>query len=94
MRTISTIIITGLLGLSVAACTQDERRIAGYGAGGAAIGALAGGALTGRTRGVVTGAAIGAVAGTLVGASQTRRGVRYCHYRDRRGRIYEARCRY
>jgi len=92
MKKISTLMITVLLGLSVTACTNDERRVAGYGAGGAAIGALAGGALTGRTRGAVTGAAIGAVAGTLVGVAQTRNGVRYCNYRDRRGRIYEAPC--
>jgi len=92
MKKISTIMMVALMGLSAAACTNDERRVAGYGAGGAAIGALAGGALTGRTRGAVTGAAIGAVAGTLVGVTQTRRGVRYCHYRDRRGRLYEAPC--
>jgi len=92
MKKISTLIMTGLLGLSVAACTNDERRVAGYGAGGAAIGALVGGAATGRTRGAVTGAAIGAVAGTLVGVAQTRGGVRYCRYRDRRGHIYEAPC--
>jgi len=92
MKKISTIITIGLMGLAVVACTPDERRVAGYGAGGAAIGALAGGALTGRTRGAVTGAAIGAVAGTLVGVARTQNGVRYCHYRDRRGRIYEAPC--
>jgi len=93
MRTILTIVTIGILGLAVAACTHDERRVAGYGAGGAAIGALAGGAITGRTRGALAGAAIGAAAGTLVGVAQTRNGVRYCHYRDRRGRRYEARCR-
>jgi len=92
MKKFSTMIVIGLLGISTAACTNDERRVAGYGAGGAAIGALAGGALTGRTRGAVAGAAIGAVAGTLVGVAQTRNGVRYCNYRDRRGRIYQAPC--
>jgi len=93
MKKILTMAAVGLLGFSIAGCTQDERRVAGYGAGGAAIGALAGGALTGRTRGAVAGAAIGAVAGTMVGVAQTRNGVRYCNYRDRRGRIYQAPCR-
>jgi len=92
MKKISTLIMVSLMGISTVACTNDERRVAGYGAGGAAIGALAGGALTGRTRGAVAGAAIGAVAGTLVGVARTQNGVRYCHYRDRRGRVYEAPC--
>lgn len=86
-------VTVGLLGLSTAACTTDERRTAGYGVGGAAIGALAGGAIGGSGRGALTGAAIGAAAGTLVGVAQTRNGVQYCRYRDRNGRIYEARCR-
>lgn len=83
---------TALLALTMAACTAAEQRTAGYGAGGAAIGALAGGAIGGNTRGALTGAAIGAVAGTLIGASQTRNGVQYCRYRDNYGRVYEAPC--
>ena len=77
----------------ISGCTTNERRTAGYGVGGAAIGALAGGAIGGDGRGALTGAAIGAVAGTLIGAAKTRNGVQYCRYRDRNGRTYEAPCR-
>ncbi len=91
---LSMIAVVGMLAFSTAACTSSEQRTAGYGVGGAAIGALAGGAIGGNGRGALTGAAIGAVAGTLVGASQSRNGVQYCNYRDRYGRIYEDRCRY
>jgi len=77
----------------VTGCTTNERRTAGYGVGGAAIGALAGGAIGGSGRGALAGAAIGAVAGTLIGVAKTRNGVQYCHYRDRNGRTYEAPCR-
>ena len=82
-----------VIGLSATGCTTDERRTAGYGVGGAAVGALAGGAIGGNTRGAVTGAAIGAAAGTLLGVAQTRNGVQYCRYRDRSGRVFEAPCR-
>lgn len=74
-------------------CTTNERRTAGYGVGGAAVGALAGGAIGGDTRGALTGAAIGAAAGTLLGVAQTRNGVQYCRYRDHNGRVFEAPCR-
>lgn len=87
------IAVAGLLALSTAACTSNEQRTAGYGVGGAAIGALAGGAIGGNGRGALTGAAIGAVAGTLVGAATTRNGVQYCRYRDNNGRVFEAPCR-
>lgn len=79
--------------LALTGCTASEKRTAGYGVGGAAIGALAGGAIGGNTRGAVTGAAIGATAGTLIGAAQSRNGVQYCRYRDSQGRVFEARCR-
>lgn len=83
----------GLLAFATTACTTNERRTAGYGVGGAAIGALAGGAIGGNGRGALTGAAIGAVAGTLVGAATTRNGVEYCRFRDAHGRVFEAPCR-
>ena len=89
---LSMILVVGALALSTAACTSNEQRVAGYGVGGAAVGALAGGAIGGNGRGALTGAAIGAVAGTLVGAATTRNGVQYCRYRDRYGRVYEAPC--
>jgi len=86
-------LMTSVIALSLTACTTDERRTAGYGVGGAAVGALAGGAIGGNARGALTGAAIGAAAGTLVGVAQTRNGVQYCRYRDHNGRVFEARCR-
>ncbi|MBV2144765.1 hypothetical protein KUG47_14795 [Falsochrobactrum sp. TDYN1] len=89
---LSMIAIVGVFAFSMAACTTSEKRTAGYGVGGAALGALAGGAITGSGRGALAGAAIGGVAGTLVGAAQSRNGVEYCRYRDNYGRIYEAPC--
>ncbi|MBX8801271.1 MULTISPECIES: glycine zipper domain-containing protein [Pseudochrobactrum] len=89
---LSMIAVTAVLAFSTVACTTGEQRTAGYGVGGAAIGALAGGAIGGNGRGALTGAAIGAVAGTLLGAAQTRNGVQYCRYRDNYGRVYEAPC--
>jgi uncharacterized protein YcfJ len=86
-------LMTSVIALTLTACTTDERRTAGYGVGGAAVGALAGGAIGGNARGALTGAAIGAAAGTLVGVAQTRNGVQYCRYRDHNGRVFEARCR-
>lgn len=92
MKRIVVIGMTAALGLATAACTDNEKRVAGYGAGGAALGALAGGAIRGNGRGALAGAAIGAAAGTVVGAATTRNGVRYCNYRDQYGRLYEAPC--
>ncbi|MBN9045644.1 MAG: hypothetical protein J0H18_08250 [Rhizobiales bacterium] len=89
---LSLIAVAGMLAFSTAACTTAEQRTAGYGVGGAALGALAGGAIGGNGRGALAGAAIGGVAGTLLGAAQSRNGVQYCRYRDPYGRIYEARC--
>ncbi|HWD12441.1 glycine zipper 2TM domain-containing protein [Pseudochrobactrum algeriensis] len=89
---LSMIAVTAVLAFSTVACTTGEQRTAGYGVGGAALGALAGGAIGGNGRGALTGAAIGAVAGTLLGAAQTRNGVQYCRYRDNYGRVYEAPC--
>ncbi|GGB03173.1 membrane protein [Brucella endophytica] len=89
-KRLSMIIVSGLLALSTAACTTADQRTAGYGVGGAALGALAGGAIGGNTRGALAGAAIGGLAGTLIGASQSRQG--YCRYRDQYGRVYEDRC--
>jgi len=93
MRRTSIITAVAAMGLAVAACTANEKRTAGYGIGGAALGALAGGALSGKGRGAVAGAAIGAAAGTVVGASQSRNGTKYCNYRDAYGRMYQAPCK-
>lgn len=89
---LSIIAVTAVLAFSTAACTTGEQRTAGYGVGGAALGALAGGAIGGNGRGALTGAAIGAVGGTLLGAAQSRNSVQYCRYRDNYGRVYEAPC--
>ncbi|MDH7785349.1 outer membrane lipoprotein SlyB [Ochrobactrum sp. 19YEA23] len=90
---VCTLLAVCSIAIATAACTTDDRRTAGYGVGGAAIGGLAGAAIGGDTRGALTGAAIGAAAGTLVGVAQTRNGVQYCRYRDQHGRVFEARCR-
>ncbi|WP_182523241.1 glycine zipper 2TM domain-containing protein [Ochrobactrum sp. RH2CCR150] len=90
---VCTLVVVGSIAIATAACTTDDRRTAGYGVGGAAIGGLAGAAIGGNTRGALTGAAIGAAAGTLVGVAQTRNGIQYCRYRDQHGRVFEARCR-
>lgn len=92
-KRIRTLLAVGSIAIATVACTTDDRRTAGYGVGGAAIGGLAGAAIGGNTRGALTGAAIGAAAGTLVGVAQTRNGVQYCRYRDQHGRVFEARCR-
>ncbi|MEQ8295936.1 MAG: lipoprotein [Nitratireductor sp.] len=72
--------------VTLAGCTTTERDAALGGAAGAAIGGLA----TGTASGVVLGGVAGAATGVLV-SKATRRG--WCVYRDRRGRLYEARCR-
>lgn len=88
----SVIAVATIMGLATAACTSNEKRTAGYGLGGAALGALAGGAIGGDGRGALAGAAIGGAAGTLVGVAQTRNGTKYCNYRDAYGRMYQAPC--
>jgi hypothetical protein len=72
--------------IAVTGCTTAERDAAVGGLGGAAIGALA----TGDAGGAIVGGVVGGAAGVLIGKA-TRTG--WCRYRDRYGRIYEARCR-
>jgi tetrahydrodipicolinate N-succinyltransferase len=69
-----------------ASCTRTEKNVTL----GAATGAIVGGVVTGRTSGVVAGAVIGGVTMALVSKAK-RPG--WCVYRDRRGRLHEARCR-
>ena len=71
--------------LVLAGCNATQQGAA-VGAGtGAAIGAIT----TGNARGAAIGAAAGGLAGALIGrASEDGQ----CRYRDRRGRIYIARC--
>jgi hypothetical protein len=72
----------------LAGCTNMEKGAVIGGAGGAALGTLAGG---NDVRNAIIGGTVGAVAGALIGASADRPG--YCRYRDQYGRIYEAPCR-
>lgn len=73
----------GIVGL--AGCTTTERDVGT----GAAVGAAAGALISGDVGGAVVGGIAGAAAGVLV--RESRNG--WCVYRDRRGRLYEARCR-
>jgi tetrahydrodipicolinate N-succinyltransferase len=82
------IVIAALLvaPLALTSCTRTEKNVTL----GAATGAIVGGVVTGRTSGVVAGAIIGGVTMAFVSKSK-RHG--YCVYKDRRGRLHEARCR-
>ncbi|MGN8020676.1 hypothetical protein ACTJJ7_08140 [Phyllobacterium sp. 22229] len=95
LKSLSTVAVAALLAFSVAGCTTSEQRTAGYGVGGAALGALAGGAIGGG-RGALAGAAIGGVGGVAVGAATANNdggGRRYCTYENRYGERYRAPCR-
>jgi hypothetical protein len=72
--------------MALAGCTTAENDAALGGLAGAGIGALA----TGDAGGAIIGGVVGAASGVLIGKA-TRTG--WCRYRDRNGRIYEARCR-
>lgn len=72
--------------LALTSCTRTEKNVAL----GAATGAVVGGVVTGKTAGVVAGAVIGGV--TMAFVSKAKR-PGYCVYKDRRGRLHEARCR-
>ncbi|RLP22490.1 hypothetical protein [Mesorhizobium sp. YM1C-6-2] len=72
--------------VALAGCTTAEQDAATGGLVGAGIGALA----TGDAGGAIVGGVVGAASGVLLGKA-TRDG--WCRYRDRNGRIYEARCR-
>lgn len=65
-------------------CTTTERDVGT----GAAVGAAAGALISGDVGGAVVGGLAGAAAGVVV--RKVRDG--WCVYRDRRGRLYEARC--
>jgi surface antigen len=86
MKKLSAIAMALTLSVAVAGCTSTEKGAVV----GAAGGALVGQALGGNTESTLVGAAVGGIAGALIGESLDRKG--YCRYRDRRGRIYEARC--
>ncbi|MEK1891362.1 MAG: hypothetical protein AAAB35_28145 [Phyllobacterium sp.] len=92
LKSLSTIAVAGLLAFSAAGCTTADQRVAGYGVGGAALGALAGGAINGG-KGALAGAAIGGAGGALVGAATNNNSNRYCTYENRYGQRYQAPCR-
>jgi len=76
-----------LAGAVLAGCSNTERGAVIGGAGGAALGTLAGG---NDVRNALIGGVVGTAAGALIGASTERQG--YCRYRDRYGHTYEAPC--
>ncbi|EJF84386.1 hypothetical protein [Candidatus Bartonella washoeensis] len=101
LKSILKVAVVSAIGLSSAACTVNDQRVARYGVGGAAIGALAGTAIAGSTPGAaLTGAAFGALAGSVTGVaanqkrqqSQVAQQSSMCTYRGHRGRIYQAPC--
>lgn len=102
LKSILKITVVSAIGLSSVACTTDDQRVARYGVGGAAIGALAGTAIAGSTpEAALTGAALGAIAGTVTGTAvnqqkqQKQSAVQkstLCTYRSRKGQIYHAPC--
>lgn len=69
--------------VALSGCTTTERDVTVGTAAGAIIGGIADGG---------TGALIGAGAGALGGLLVRNLRNGYCEYRDRRGRIYTARC--
>ncbi|AGF76442.1 membrane protein [Bartonella vinsonii] len=102
LKSILKVAVVSAIGLSTVACTTTDERVARYGVGGAAIGALAGTAIAGSTpEAALTGAAFGALAGTVTGVAanqrkQQRQMAAYqstlCAYRDYRGQVYQAPC--
>ncbi len=77
------IIIVFAASAGLAGCTTTERDVSVGTAAGAIIGGIADGG-----SGALIGAGAGALGGLLV--RNLRNG--YCQYRDRRGRLYTARC--
>ncbi|MBX4335855.1 hypothetical protein [Bartonella raoultii] len=104
LKSILKVAVVSAVGFSSVACTTDDQRVARYGVGGAALGALAGTVIGGSSSGAaLTGAAVGALAGTVTGAAANQRRqqrqvivqpapVQLCTYRSRSGRAYRAPC--
>ncbi|AGF75031.1 putative membrane protein [Bartonella australis AUST/NH1] len=104
LKPILTMAVVSIVGLSSVACTTSQEKVAHYGVGGAALGALAGTAIAGGGSGTTAGATVGALVGTMAGVAevQKKRNKRevyaapnypqLCTYRDARGVAYEAPC--
>lgn len=82
-KMLRSILIPGVFAAALVGCTTTERDVGV----GAAAGALVGGIVEGG-EGALVGAGAGALGGLLV--RNLRNG--FCEYRDRRGRLYTARC--
>jgi osmotically inducible lipoprotein OsmB len=70
------LLVAGLCGLALVACSDREQRLGGGALLGGAAGALIGGAATGRAGGALAGGLIGAAGGAIV-ADATRPRYRY-----------------
>ena len=74
--------------MAATGCTTADRDNAVL---GGAAGAVIGGVSTGTLEGAAVGGAVGAGAGVLIG--RVANSLNNCRYRDRRGRVFIARCR-
>ncbi|WP_455480600.1 hypothetical protein V3564_05620 [Bartonella sp. B12(2025)] len=102
LKSILKVAVVSAVGLSSVACSVNDQRVARYGVGGAALGALAGTAIAGGSpEAALTGAAVGAVAGSVTGVAVNQKKQQkkiaaqhssLCTYRTRSGRIYQAPC--
>ncbi|WP_455477943.1 hypothetical protein V3565_04095 [Bartonella sp. B10] len=101
LQSILRVAVVSAIGISTVACSVSEQRVAGYGVGGAALGALAGTALVGgAAQAALAGATIGAIAGTVTGVAANQKEQNkvmiqqpsLCTYRGHGGKIYKAPC--
>ena len=78
------------IGLALAGCNSDsaDQRTLGGAVIGAGSGAVIGG-IAGGGRGAAIGAVVGGLTGAVIGRATTPNN---CLYRDRDGRVFEARC--
>ncbi|HSI41736.1 MAG TPA: glycine zipper domain-containing protein [Xanthobacteraceae bacterium] len=82
------IIAVSALALSMAACSQTDRRVGTGALIGGGTGAVIGGIAGGGT-GAAVGAAVGAGTGAVIGAATAPR---ECYARDAYGRVVAVRC--
>jgi len=93
MKRLSALAVVAAMGFSTAACTQNEKRYAEWGGGGAAVGAVAGQLIGHSTEATLIGAAVGGAGGSLIAHEKNKKhNSRKCNYRDSRGRVYQAPC--
>ncbi|WP_455481849.1 hypothetical protein V4P56_05195 [Bartonella sp. B35(2025)] len=101
LQSILRVAVVSAIGISTVACSVSEQRVAGYGLGGAALGALAGTALIGgAAEAALAGATVGAIAGTVTGVAANQKKQPniivqqppLCTYHGRGGQVYQAPC--